>query len=54
MIEKFYQWLAFKLPRRLVYHCAIRLGANATVGKYSSQVVHELNFLDALERWEKT
>jgi hypothetical protein len=34
-----------------VYFASIRLGANATTGEYSSQVVPELRFMDALERW---
>lgn len=45
--------LAFILPRRLVYWCAIRVMTNATHGKYSNQVVPELTALEALERWEK-
>lgn len=38
-------------PRWLVYRCAIRLGAHATVGKYGYTVVPELTFIDALQRW---
>jgi hypothetical protein len=49
---KFWSWLAWRLPKRLVYWAAIRLIANATQGKYSNQVVPELKILDALERWE--
>jgi hypothetical protein len=52
MESKFYQWLAFKLPRRLVYWCAIRLIAFATTGKYGSTVVPELTAMDALQRYE--
>lgn len=43
--------IVWKLPRRLVYWCAIRLMANATVGPYSDQVVPELTAMQALERW---
>jgi hypothetical protein len=43
--------LAWLMPRSLVYWCAIRLGAHATQGKYSDQVVPELLFMDALKRW---
>jgi hypothetical protein len=43
--------LAWKLPRRLVYWCAVRVGAHATTGAYSSQVVPDLTFTDALQRW---
>jgi len=50
--EKFYSWLAWKLPRELVMWAAIRLGANATQGKWGHTVVPELTFMDALQRWE--
>jgi hypothetical protein len=43
--------LAWLMPRSLVYWCAIRLGAHATQGQYSDQVVPELLFMDALKRW---
>ena len=50
-LDKFYFWLAWKLPRGLVMWCAVRLGANATTGKYEKQIVPELTFMDALKRW---
>jgi hypothetical protein len=45
-------WLAWKLPRRLVYWAAIRLMAHATCGKWSSHPVPQVNIIDALHRWE--
>jgi hypothetical protein len=54
MLDKIMMSIAWKLPRRLVYWCAIRLGANATQGDYSDQIVPDLTFFDALDRWEKT
>lgn len=51
---KFSMWLAWQLPRCVVYWCAVRLGAAATTGAHSSQVVPELSFMDALQRWEET
>ena len=51
MIERFHMWLAWRLPRRLAYWAAIRVGAHATQGQYSDQVVPELGFMDALKRW---
>lgn len=53
MSEKIYIWLAWHLPRGLVYWCAMRLLTNATVGEYSNQVVPDLLAMDALKRWEK-
>lgn len=50
-IEKAVMAIAWRLPRRLVYWCAIRLGAHATQGEYGHQIVPELKFMDALERW---
>jgi hypothetical protein len=51
-MSKIYQWLAWKLPRKLVMWAAIRLTAFATSGKYSNTVVPELTAMDAIARWE--
>lgn len=51
MREKFWMWLAWRLPRVLVKWAAVRLGAHATTGDYSDTVVPELTFMDALKRW---
>ena len=51
--EKFWMWLAWRLPKQLVYWASIRLMAHATVGPYSSQIVPELTAADALKRWEE-
>ena len=51
--EKFWTWLAWHLPKKLVYWASIRLIANATTGKYSSQDVTTLQAWVALERWEE-
>lgn len=53
MIDNFLTWLAWRLPRRLVYWCAIRLFVNATTGEHSDQIVGDLLVLDALKRWQK-
>lgn len=49
--EKITMWVVWRLPKRLVYWCAIRLIAWATTGKYSGQVVPKLTAMDALKRW---
>lgn len=51
MIEKITVTIAWWLPRRLVYWCAIRVGAHATRGPYSHEEVPSLKFIDALKRW---
>ena len=53
MIEKIWMWIAWHLPRTLVMWCAVRVGSHATTGQYSSQVVPDLSFMDALKRWDK-
>jgi hypothetical protein len=52
MTTKVAAWIAWRLPRKVVYWCAIRLMANATVGPYDSQIVPNLTAIDALKRWE--
>jgi hypothetical protein len=51
--EKVLMLIAWRLPRSLVYWCALRLLAHATQGKYGNQVVPELLAIDALKRWEE-
>lgn len=49
--ERMWMWLAWRMPRKLAYWCTIRLGAHATQGLWGHQVVPELTFHQALERW---
>lgn len=51
-MERLWMWIAWRLPRNLVKWCAVRLGGNATTGKWPAQVVPELTFMDAVQRWE--
>ena len=51
MLEKVCWMIAFLMPRRLVYFCAIRLVAYATQGEYGDTVVPDLPVMDALDRW---
>lgn len=44
--------IAWALPKRIAYWCAMRVGANATQGQYSSQEVPALSFMDAVRRWD--
>lgn len=52
MSERFWHFVARHAPDRMVYWCAIVLGAHATTGEYSNQEVPRLTFCDALKRWE--
>ena len=55
MSEDFKNWLAKHvaalLPRRVVYHAAIRVGAEATTGEYGFVIVPDLTFMDAIGVW---
>ena len=51
-LEKIVIAIAWALPKRLAYWCAIRVIAHATQGEYSTQIVPELSAMDALKRWE--
>jgi len=46
LIEKFYIWLAWKLPKRLVYWCEMRIINNA--GN-----IRNLSAMEALAKWIK-
>ena len=54
MERRFWTWLAWKLPRPLVYWAVIRAGVHATTGPYSSQIVPETTLPDVLKRWDDT
>ena len=50
--EKIWMWIAWRLPHKLVYWCAIRVGAHATTGEHEYQIVPDLTFMDAIKRWD--
>jgi hypothetical protein len=52
-MDKFYLWLVWKLPRRLIMWAAVRVISHATTNQWSNQVVPSLKAMDALERWDK-
>lgn len=52
MREKAIVAVVWKLPRWLVYWCAIRLIAHASQGQYGGEIVPEIKAMDALKRWE--
>jgi len=49
--EKFLLAIVWKLPKSIVYWCAIRLGANATQGEWENESPTDLKFMTALKRW---
>lgn len=52
-MERFWKFIAWRLPKPLVMWAAVRLMANATQGPYGTQVVPALTCIDALKRWPK-
>lgn len=50
-MDRFWMWVAWHLPRPLVYWATVRVAAHATTGEYSSQVVPDLTAMDAMQRW---
>lgn len=45
-------WLAYSLPRRVVYHAVIRAWAHATTGPWSHVEAPAATALEVLERWD--
>ncbi len=52
-MNTFYRWLAYKLPKKLVYWCAIRLWVNGTGDKYLTTHASRVRVITVLKRWEK-
>lgn len=52
--EKLAIELAWRLPRRLVYWCAIRIGAAATTGQWGKEETPTLTFANAIDRWRRS
>jgi len=51
MIEKFWIWLAFILPRDLVYWAYMRVVTDASVF-YDTVYIDKINIMDALRLWD--
>src|SRR5215831_16974005 len=52
MTEKINIWLAWHLPRSVVYWAGIRMGAHATSGCWGNECPSETLFITVLKRWE--
>ena len=51
-MDRVYMWIAWHLPRGLVYWTAMRLIAHATQGPWAETEAPSLGAMDALARWE--
>lgn len=49
--DKIAMKIAWLVPKRVAMWCAFRIGAHATTGEYGHQIVSELSFMDAMQRW---
>lgn len=52
MLDKITRWIAWRLPKRLVKWCYMRVAAHATTGKYRDTEVPALGMMDAIQRWD--
>lgn len=52
--DNLWSWIAWRLPRRLVYWSSVRLMTYGTVGKYGTQKPNQLTIDEALRRWGAT
>jgi len=50
-MDRILLWLAWRLPRRLVYHCAVRLSSHAHP-RFGKDEVVLLTMMEALRRWD--
>ena len=50
--DKFWQWLAFKMPKALIYFCGIRLWAWATSKQWEDQDATTVTMDQCLDRWD--
>lgn len=50
--ERIWRWLAYRLPRDVVYFATIRLWAEATTGKLKDVESPSVTVADALKAWE--
>lgn len=50
--ERFWQFIAWHLPKTLVMWCYMRVGAHATTGDYGHTNADELSMMDAIKRWD--
>lgn len=52
--DKIYRYIAWKLPRKLVMWCYMRVAAHATTGRWSQTIVPDLSMMDAIQRWDES
>jgi len=48
---KLHYWFVDRLPKWVIYWCAMRLWVAGTTGKYSTTIAPELTLDEAIRRW---
>jgi len=51
IVDRICKWIAWRLPKRIVYWSLVRAAVHGVTGKYSNQIVHELTMFNTMERW---
>lgn len=51
--DRFWLWLANRLPKKLVMRAYFRVLAHATTGKYGTTIVPDITAMDAIDRFCK-
>lgn len=46
------QWLAWHMPREVVYWCGVRMAAYASQGKWSGEECTGVTVMEMIERWD--
>ena len=49
--DRFWLWLAYRLPRRLVFFAGIRLGEHASGAHWPGENLRQLPYTEAIRRW---
>ena len=50
-MKKFYEWIAWHLPKSVVMWCHIRVMANASQGKWGNEHIDEINYKKSYDRF---
>ncbi len=51
LLDRLARAVAWALPRRVAYWCAVRVAAHATTGEHGHEPVPEVTAMEALQRW---
>ena len=48
-----FKWLAYRLPKQVIYWAIVRAGAKATTKDYPNRSPNEVGIIDLMKAWEK-